>query len=301
MADSSAPSLSRDELVAVLQWYAEMGVDLAVSEAPHDRFVEGIAEIQQARAANQANKASGMPTSVSPPAPAGSRIPRVAPGAERFFESARPAAVAPPGLEEAARTANALAASAATLDELRTILEGFDGCGLKRTASRLVFADGNPRAQIMLVGEAPGADEDRQGLPFVGRAGQLLDRMLASIGLDRTHVYIANVVPWRPPGNRTPSPQETAVCLPFTLRQIALVNPDILVCLGGSATQTLLGVKEGVMRARGRWQDFVIQGEAGERTIKALATLHPAYLLRSPIHKRLAWKDLKSLKKAAEV
>jgi uracil-DNA glycosylase family 4 len=116
--------------------------------------------------------------------------------------------------------------------------------------------------------------------------------------MDRTQVYIANVVPWRPPGNRTPSPQETAVCLPFMLRQIALVNPDILVCLGGSATQTLLGVKEGIMRARGRWQDFTVHGEGGDRTIKALATLHPAYLLRQPSHKRLAWKDLRLLKKA---
>jgi uracil-DNA glycosylase family 4 len=296
MADISAQSgslaLSRDELVAVVQWYAEMGVDVAVSEVPHDRFTEGAAEIaaQQTRAAMLAER----PAEAQPQPRTG----RIAPGMDRTREIVRPAAIAPPGPEEAARTASELAASARTLDELRAALEGFDGCGLKRTAGRLVFADGNPEARIMLVGEAPGADADRQGLPFVGRAGQLLDRMLMSIGMDRTQVYIANVVPWRPPGNRTPSPQETAVCLPFMLRQIALVNPDILVCLGGSATQTLLGVKEGIMRARGRWQDFTVHGEGGDRTIKALATLHPAYLLRQPSHKRLAWKDLRLLKKA---
>jgi uracil-DNA glycosylase family 4 len=300
MADISAQSgslaLSRDELVAVVQWYAEMGVDVAVSEVPHDRFAEGAAEIaaQQARAAMLAERQPDREAEAQPQPRTG----RIAPGMDRSREPVRPVAIAPPGPEEAARTANELAASARTLNELRAALEGFDGCGLKRTAGRLVFADGNPQARIMLVGEAPGADEDRQGLPFVGRAGQLLDRMLMSIGMDRTQVYIANVVPWRPPGNRTPSPQETAVCLPFMLRQIALVNPDILVCLGGSATQTLLGVKEGIMRARGRWQDFTVHAEGGDRTIKALATLHPAYLLRSPSHKRLAWKDLRLLKKA---
>ncbi|MDF2119082.1 uracil-DNA glycosylase [Roseiarcaceae bacterium H3SJ34-1] len=294
MADISAQFLSRDELVAVVQWYAEMGVDVAVSEVPHDRFAEGAAEIaaQQARAAAAVAERQAEPQLQQ-------RTGRIAPGMDRAREPVRLAAIAPPGPEEAARTAGELAASARTLDELRTALDGFDGCGLKRTAGRLVFADGNPQARIMLVGEAPGADEDRQGLPFVGRAGQLLDRMLASIGMDRTQVYIANVVPWRPPGNRTPSPQETAICLPFMLRQIALVDPDILVCLGGSATQTLLGVKEGIMRARGRWQDFVVHGDSGDRTIKALATLHPAYLLRQPSHKRLAWKDLRLLKKAA--
>ena len=151
----------------------------------------------------------------------------------------------------------------------------------------------------MLVGEAPGAEEDRQGLPFVGRAGQLLDRMLAAIGLDRTKVYIANVVPWRPPGNRAPTPQETAACLPFIERQIALVDPDILVCLGGSSAQTLLRLKDGIMRARGKWYDYTIErGAKGPRKIRAMATLHPAYLLRQPAHKRLAWRDLREVAKA---
>ncbi len=146
----------------------------------------------------------------------------------------------------------------------------------------------------MFVGEAPGYDEDISGKPFVGRSGKLLDLMMAAIGLDRTHAYIANVVPWRPPGNRTPTPQETAICLPFIRRQIELANPDILVCLGGPAMQTLLGIKEGITRSRGRWFPY----DTGTREIRALATFHPAFLLRSPLQKRFAWRDFLALKKA---
>ena len=222
----------------------------------------------------------------SPPSPP-RRTPR---------RAATPAALS---ADEAAQSARGAAAAATSLEALRAALDAFDGCGLKRTASRLVFADGNPAARLMLVGEAPGAEEDRQGLPFVGRAGQLLDRMLAAIGLDRTKVYIANVVPWRPPGNRAPTPQETAICLPFIERQIALVDPDVLVCLGGSSAQTLLRLKDGIMRARGKWYDYTIERGAKEpRKIRAMATLHPAYLLRQPAHKRLAWRDLREVAKA---
>ena len=191
----------------------------------------------------------------------------------------------------AARTA---AKGAASLDALRAILDGFDGCALKGTAKQLVFADGNPQARVMFVGEAPGRDEDIEGLPFVGRSGKLLDRMLAAIGLDRTSVYIANIVPWRPPGNRTPTPQESAICLPFTLRQIELVNPDVLVCMGNPSTQTLLATKEGITRTRGRWFKF----HTGTRDIRALPTFHPAFLLRNPLSKRLAWRDFLAIKKA---
>src|SRR5258705_7981822 len=147
--------------------------------------------------------------------------------------------------EVAISSAREAARTAPTLEALRALLENFDGCALKHTATRLVFADGNPQARVMFVGEAPGRDEDIEGLPFVGRSGKLLDRMIAAIGLDRSSVYIANVVPWRPPGNRTPTPQESAVCLPFTLRQIELAGPDILVCLGNPSTQTLLNSKDG--------------------------------------------------------
>jgi DNA polymerase len=146
----------------------------------------------------------------------------------------------------------------------------------------------------MFVGEAPGYEEDMTGKPFVGRSGKLLDRMIGAIGLDRSAVYIANVVPWRPPGNRTPTPQETAICLPFIRRQIELADPDILVCMGQPATQTLLGTREGITRTRGRWFTFA----TGSRDIRALATLHPAYLLRQPLQKRLAWRDFLAIKKA---
>jgi DNA polymerase len=205
--------------------------------------------------------------------------------------SSEPPPVAP---DEASRAARALASGARSLEELRALLEKFDGCALKRTATQLVFADGAPDARVMLVGEAPGGDEDRIGRPFVGRAGQLLDRMLAAIGLDRSTVYIANVVPWRPPGNRAPTLQETAACLPFIRRQIELVGPKVLVCLGGSSAQTLLGLKEGITRARGRWFDYALDGA----TIPALPMLHPAYLLRQPAQKRAAWRDLRTLAQA---
>ena len=200
----------------------------------------------------------------------------------------RPPAVPPIG-DAAARD---IAASAPDLAALRSRLEAFEGCGLKRTATQLVFADGTPGTRVMLVGEAPGGDEDRVGRPFVGRAGQLLDRMLRAIGLDRSKVYIANVVPWRPPGNRTPTPQETQACLPFIKRQIELAAPEILVCLGASSAQTLLGVKEGITRARGTWFDY--RCDDG-RILRSLATFHPAYLLRQPAQKRLAWMDMRAL------
>jgi DNA polymerase len=159
-----------------------------------------------------------------------------------------------------------------------------------------VFADGNPQARVMFVGEAPGREEDLEGLPFVGRSGKLLDLMMAAINLNRTTAYIANIIPWRPPGNRTPTPQESQICLPFTLRQIELANPDILVCLGGPSAQTLLNIKDGIKRTRGKWFTF----HTGTREIRATATFHPAYLLRSPIEKRFAWRDFLAVKKALE-
>jgi DNA polymerase len=203
------------------------------------------------------------------------------------------ALVSPDAATMAAREA---ARTAANLDDLRKLLEGFEGCSLRNTATQLVFADGNPQSRVMFVGEAPGRDEDLAGLPFVGRSGKLLDRMMTAIGLDRSCAYIANIVPWRPPGNRTPTPQESAICLPFTLRQIELANPDILVCLGGPAAQTLLGIKGGITSIRGRWFKY----QSGAREIRALATWHPAYLLRQPLQKRLVWRDFLALKKALE-
>jgi DNA polymerase len=184
------------------------------------------------------------------------------------------------------------AATASSLDELRQTLASFEGCNLRFTATNLVFADGNPEARVMFVGEAPGLEEDMQGLPFVGRSGKLLDRMLEAIGLDRSSVYIANVVPWRPPGNRDPSPQEKEICRPFIQRQIQLADPEILVLLGGASAKAMLNTNEGILRLRGQWRSY----DAGTKKITALATLHPAYLLRQPLQKKLAWRDLLALK-----
>jgi DNA polymerase len=258
-------------VIDLLRWYRDMGVDIAVDNNPHDRMEECPEVLARARQPAP----GGPPKEVSAaPKRRTSPVPAIAPGPETGEDSARH-----------------IAAGAQTLDELRGLLSEFGGCGLKATATQLVFGTGDPHAEVMFVGEAPGADEDRQGLPFDGRAGQLLDKMLNSIGLERSAVYIANVVPWRPPGNRPPTPIETAACLPFIRRQIELVDPKFLVCLGASSAQTLLGAKEGIMRLRGRWFDYT----ANATTIRTIAMLHPAYLLRQPAHKKLAWQDLRLL------
>jgi DNA polymerase len=181
-----------------------------------------------------------------------------------------------------------------TLDALRQAVENFEGCVLKQTALNTVFADGNPQARVMVVGEAPGADEDRQGKPFVGLSGQLLDAMLAAIGLNRTTVYISNIVPWRPPGNRPPTPDEIRACLPFIERHISLVHPEILVMLGATAAKALLKTQQGITRLRGQWVAYT-NPYLGD-VIQGLPTFHPAYLLRSPGQKAAVWKDLQKLK-----
>ncbi len=265
----------RDSLVALLDFHVAAGIDLALDETPHDRFAEA------------ATPAVALPRPVQVPAAAA--LSRPAP------PSFPAAAAGPP--EQVAADARALAATAEDLAALRALVEAFDGCALKRTARQLVFADGNPQADVMLVGEAPGADEDRDGRPFVGRSGQLLDRMLDAIGLDRSAVYLANTVPWRPPGNRTPTPGEVAICLPFVRRQIALVRPRILITLGAAATATLLDRKDGITKTRGRWLAYA--GEDGG-SVPAMPMLHPAYLLRQPADKRLAWRDLLALRRTLD-
>jgi DNA polymerase len=269
----------------LLAFYQEAGVDALVGESPVNRF----AEPTMSEARTRPEPAS------SPTALSSAAAPSVGPAAIASFSGLSPAApVAPPAPEAAVMAAREAARGAPNLEVLRDILDHFEGCGLRATASRLVFGDGNPAARVVLIGEAPGRDEDLEGRPFVGRSGKLLDRMLAAIGLDRTSVYIANIVPWRPPGNRTPTPQETAICLPFILRQIELVNPDILVCLGNPSTQALLGTKEGITKTRGRWFKF----NTGSRDIRAIPTYHPAFLLRSPLQKRFAWRDFLAVQKA---
>ena len=187
-------------------------------------------------------------------------------------------------------TAQSLARAVTTLAELKAAMEGFDGCALKKNCTSTVFADGNPLSRIMFIGEAPGAEEDRQGLPFVGRAGKLLDKMMAAINLDRTSAYITNVLNWRPPQNRDPSPEEAATCLPFLRRHIELVNPGIIILLGAVAARHVLGFSEGIMKLRGRWLEYRV----GDVMVPVMATLHPAYLLRQPSHKKLAWRDLQA-------
>jgi uracil-DNA glycosylase len=263
----------------LLTFYLEAGVDCALGDEPIDRLSTPDLTPPDRPATAEAGT---VPVAARQPPHQTATVAHrtgIAPPPDIAIESAR----------EAARTAP-------TLEALRALLESFEGCALKFTASQLVFADGNPQARLMFVGEAPGRDEDIEGLPFVGRSGQLLNRMIGAIGLKRSDVYIANVIPWRPPGNRTPTPQETQICLPFIRRQVELVNPDVLVTLGNPSTQTLLQTREGIMRTRGKWFDY----DTGMRTIRAMATFHPAYLLRSPSYKRMAWLDLRAVAKALE-
>jgi uracil-DNA glycosylase family 4 len=267
----------RPDVRELLAFYAEAGVDAALAEEPVDRFLAG--EAQSAPIVRNADRPGARPVDAS--------------GQTNAPSSTAPRTPVAVPDEAQVALARQRAATAATLDELRQHMAEFDGCNLKFTAKNLVFADGNPQADVMLVGEAPGRDEDLEGLPFVGRSGQLLDRMLAAIGLDRQSVYIANVIPWRPPGNRTPTPQETEICRPFIERQVELVNPRVLITLGGPSAKTLLHAKEGVLRLRGNWKTHTT---ASGTTIPAMPTLHPAYLLRNPAHKKLAWRDFLEVK-----
>lgn len=259
--------------LATLRWLIEAGADEAVGEHPIDH-------LNAPRAlANRAAETTVLPPKEAAPAPLAA--PRAPTLPATPLESAR-----------------ALARGAGTLDELKAALDAFDGCALKATATNLVFADGNPEARLMIIGEGPGGEEDRQGLPFVGASGRLLDRMLACIGLDRTSVYITNILFWRPPGNRTPTGAEIAACLPFVERHIELIDPAHLLLLGGSSAKTLLGRSDGILKQRGRWAHY--QHAELVRPIPALPSLHPAYLLRQPAQKRLAWRDLLDLKAAMQ-
>jgi DNA polymerase len=294
-------SSERKDARDLLAFYLDAGVDALVGEEAIDRMADEVSpppaggrpdgEAVRVGASNQRAISGHSPTPDRRSLPSG--------GAERrpVGRSGPPPAGEGKALatpDAAMMAAREAARTAANLDDLRKLLENFEGCALRNTATQLVFADGNPEGRVMFVGEAPGHEEDISGRPFVGRSGKLLDRMIEAIGLDRTKVYIANVVPWRPPGNRTPTPQETAICLPFIRRQIELVNPDILVCLGGPSMQTLLGTKDGITRVRGRWFPF----DTGTREIRAMATFHPAFLLRSPLQKRFSWRDFLAIKKA---
>lgn len=269
------------ELIQLLKWYADSGVDEALDLEPVNRLI-------------------APPTPPTPPPGAQTAAPgQAAPATPTPVPQQQPQPQARPSAElisrdEVARSARAAASDAKSLEELRNALSAFEGCALKQTAKNLVFGDGDPNAALMFIGEAPGAEEDRQGVPFVGPAGKLLDLMLASIGLEREAAYITNILPWRPPGNRSPTDAEIAACLPFVERHIALVAPKILVFVGGTSAKTLLGTTQGIMRLRGRW--FTYESDHITTPIDARAMLHPAYLLRSPAQKRETWQDLLEIK-----
>ncbi len=284
------PTLSPE---AVLRWYLAAGVDEAILEQPVDRYHRPAVDV--------ADPEPDPTRSVAParqPAPPAPRAAHASPAPPPQPAGAMSGTAPDAGLlraETAVADAYALARQARTLDELRGILASFDGCPLSRTATNLVFGDGNPQARLVLIGEAPGAEEDRRGVPFVGPSGRLLDRMLASIGLDRSQVFISNTLFWRPPGNRTPTSFEVAVCMPFVIRMLELIEPNLLVALGGPAATALLGRAESVGRLRGRWFDF--QSDALQKPIPATAIFHPAYLLRTPAQKRSAWRDVLAIRR----
>lgn len=293
----SDPAITAPQAAALLlAWYREMGVDSVVAEEATDWLAHG--ETRPGGGFTVPSLQPARPAASSPPAPprGATREPPTAAKAQPALSIAvanpapRRFPTTPP--DEAVMAARTLARAATSLDALAATLSTFEGCGLKATAKSLCLYRGAERAPLMVIGEAPGADEDKAGKPFVGRAGQMLDRMLAAIGLDETGVHITNVVYWRPPGNRTPTPQEAEVCRPFLERQIELVDPRVILMLGGAAAKHLTGVAEGIMRLRGTWRDI----EIGGRTWPGIATLHPAYLLRTPASKRLAWRDLLAVK-----
>ena len=262
----------REAALALLRWFVEMGADEAIDDEARSRLAP-------ARPLPNPHPLAGEGRVGAPP-------------------PARPIVAAPPALAdslgEGAQSARRLVSGADSVEALAALVAGFDGCPLKRTATNTVFVDGNPAAPVMIIGEAPGADEDRIGRPFVGRAGQLLDRMLAAIGLDRSGVLITNVIYWRPPGNRTPTAAEIASCLPFVFRLIALVRPKVLVLSGGTAAGALLAQSQGITRLRGRWFDLAVPGL--DQPVPTLPMFHPSFLLRTPERKREAWRDLLSLR-----
>jgi DNA polymerase len=268
------------ETRALLDWYLAAGVDETITTLPQNRYAEV-----------RANKPAQPAAAPAPPVAAQPEAPE-APGTKPPPPNAPRAHPTPDG---ASWDADAQSGACETLEALFETIKAFEGCALKRTATNTVIGDGNPAAPIMIVGEAPGAEEDRQGLPFVGQAGRLLDRMLAAIALDRTGVYITNMLPWRPPGNRTPTPEELTMCLPFIERQIELIAPKVLVFVGGTSAKTMLGRREGITKLRGKWYDYATTRM--EAPIPTMATFHPAYLLRQPSAKREAWRDLLEIEK----
>ena len=268
--------VAREDLESLLRWYVDQGIDEAIGEDAIDRFA---APAPQPTPLPVQQRAPAAPTPIRP-APAAGAPPR------------GPVPIESPQLVEDAR---ALAQRCNSVEELEAAVRAFEGCALKRTAKNTVFADGVAGSPVMVVGEAPGADEDRLGKPFVGVSGQLMDRMFEAIGMSRQRdLYITNILFWRPPGNRTPTLSEQAICMAFTRRHIELARPKVLVLAGGTAAKSVLDTTEGIMRLRGKWTSLSLDDGS---TVPALPTFHPAYLLRTPASKRQSWLDLLSLDK----
>ena len=286
-------------LEELLAWSLAMGADEAIGDVAVDRFAESERRAQALAAKRQPAPAAPRP---APPASPVAAKPVAAPVANRQPEPIvlpKPAPVLDGGLAAGIEAARIAAAAADTLDALRDAVMAFEGCGLKKTATNTVFADGVPEGGLMLIGEAPGADEDRIGKPFVGVSGQLLDRMLAAIGRSRqADAYITNTLFWRPPGNRKPTDSEIAICRPFVERHITLVRPRLLVLVGGTASAAMLPGSPGITRLRGKWLSLQVNGLA--EPVQAIAMYHPSFLLRSPERKREAWADLLSIKSRLE-
>ena len=284
---------TRKELISALRYQLDSGIDVSLVDTPepHTPFMsaDSLLKTPEISASIEAPHATPQGESQAQQQPSATRV-----AAIQHTPSTAPSLSLQP-LEQLPSGTPDLS-SVSTLGQLKDLLSKFDGCALKKTASNLVFSDGNPDARIMLIGEAPGRDEDRMGLPFVGESGQLLDRMLGSVGFGRNDVYITNTLPWRPPGNRTPSSEEVQMLWPFLCRHIELKAPDIIVALGGSSTKLLLESKMGILKLRGS----VTEKSFGGRAIPILATLHPAYLLRTPIQKRSSYSDLLQLRAMAD-
>ena len=277
--------MHKEALLAQLSWQVEMGCDDALIDdtALQEEWRVSLASVTTA--SQHVAVASEQP--IAAPTAAAAKLPALSPEASKPLMAQQPA---PHGLAEIASP-----------EALKEALQAFEGCDLKRTATNMVFADGNPAAKIMIIGEAPGKDEDRMGLPFVGSAGQLLDQMLAAVGLDRTTVYIANIMPWRPPGNRALTNEEIEMMRPFVEKHISVIAPDVILSLGGTASKMMLQSSDGIMKLRGKFHSYAPQtyGKAGT---PLLACLHPGYLLRAPHHKAFAFKDLVALRlKALEM
>ena len=300
------------DTLSALAWLVEAGADEAVGETPVNRFqakaaprtsnppLEGGSKNQSAPArgffgeGSQSGRNYPSPKSASQistlPQGEGGKLGYSREGGGTRKTSVTPTSVLNPHAHDNDHIGRALdiANACTSLAELKVALEAFEGCALKQFANTTVFADGNPESRIMFIGEAPGYEEDKTGLPFVGRAGKLLDKMLAAIGLDRTSAYIINVLPWRPPDNRNPDLAEVAKCIPFLRRHIELHAPELMVLLGGSPLKHVLGKTEGILQTRGKWLQYHVAG----RMVPVMPTLHPAYLLRQPAHKKHAWRDL---------